>query len=202
MASSEYCGVSLGVIIFLIILVGILCCLYYRLRRKEGERYIKTVRYTPVSQRESEDERSHFKKRPLSHGLAYDAPPRYTPSALATQATVPVSPHMDISAGHLLLTYIEDNLKNRNKLKQEWENLQSYIPEGCTTKVATHSDNTAKNRYPDALPYDQNRVKLVAENNVLKSDYINASFIVDVDPHHPRYIATQGPLSNTIDHFW
>lgn len=121
MASSEYCGVSLGVIIFLIILVGILCCLYYRLRRKEGERYIKTVRYTPVSQRESEDERSHFKKRPLSHGLAYDAPPRYTPSALATQATVPVSPHMDISAGHLLLTYIEDNLKNRNKLKQEWE---------------------------------------------------------------------------------
>lgn len=25
---------------------------------------------------------------------------------------------------------------------------------------------------------------------------------MDVDPRHPRYIATQGPLSNTVDNFW
>jgi receptor-type tyrosine-protein phosphatase N len=205
MTSSEYCGGSLAFIVLLLVFIGILGYLYYRLRKKGGDRYIKTVRYAPVSQRESEDERGVFRKRPLlaSHGLAYDVAPRYTPSVSNTQtATVPVSPHMDITAGHLLLSYIEENLKNRHKLRQEWESLQSYIPEGCTTKVATLTENKPKNRYPDALPYDQNRVKLDPTKSVTGSDYINASYIIDVDPHHPRYIATQGPLSNTIDDFW
>lgn len=203
MTSSEYCGASLAVILLLLVVIGVLAFLYYRMRRKEAEQYRKTVRYSPVSQRESEDDRGYFKKRPLSHGLAYDAAPRYTPNVSNSQsAHVPVSPHMDISAGHLLLSYIEDNLKNRNKLRQEWESLQAYVPEGCTTKTATQPENKPRNRYPDALPYDQNRVKLNPDNNVSKSDYINASYIVDVDPRHPRYIATQGPLSNTVDNFW
>ena len=34
---------------------------------------------------QSEDEKGYFKKRPLSHGLAYDAAPRYTPSVSSMQ---------------------------------------------------------------------------------------------------------------------
>jgi hypothetical protein len=112
MTSSEYCGGSLVFIVLLLIFIGILGYLYYRLRKKEGDRYIRTVRYAPVSQRESEDERGVFRKRPLlgSHGLAYDTAPRYTPSVSNTQtATVPVSPHMDITAGHLLLVRANKN---------------------------------------------------------------------------------------------
>ena len=49
-------------------------------------------------------------------------------------------------------------------------------------------------RYNTILPYDENRVDLIAE--IDGSDYINASWITD-----KREIATQGPLPNTVVHF-
>ncbi|KAF3688327.1 Receptor-type tyrosine-protein phosphatase-like N [Channa argus] len=49
---------------------------------------------------------------------------------------------------------------------------------------------------------DHSRVKLKAEVNPSRSDYINASTIIEHDPRMPAYIATQGPLSHTISDFW
>ena len=40
------------------------------------------------------------------------------------------------------------------------------------------ADNKKKNRYPDKLPYDHNRVILNAMVNGSGSDYINASTVV------------------------
>ena len=39
-------------------------------------------------------------------------------------------------------------------------------------------ENKKKNRYPDKLPYDHNRVLLNALSNGTNSDYINASTVV------------------------
>ncbi|XP_041937653.1 LOW QUALITY PROTEIN: receptor-type tyrosine-protein phosphatase-like N [Alosa sapidissima] len=49
---------------------------------------------------------------------------------------------------------------------------------------------------------DHSRVKLKAEGNPSRTDYINASTIIEHDPRMPAYIATQGPLSHTISDFW
>ena len=52
-------------------------------------------------------------------------------------------------------------------------------------------ENKKKNRYPDKLPYDHNRVLLNALTNGTNSDYINASTVMDHDPRNPAYIVTQ-----------
>ena len=54
-----------------------------------------------------------------------------------------------------------------------------------------------RNRFRNILPYRQNRVKLLDAKN----DYINASF-VEVEELSRKYIVTQGPMQNTINHFW
>ncbi|XP_022104078.1 tyrosine-protein phosphatase non-receptor type 23-like isoform X2 [Acanthaster planci] len=55
-----------------------------------------------------------------------------------------------------------------------------------------------KNRHPDVMPYDHNRVKLQTG----KDDYINASFINDLSPASPRFIATQAPVTSAFSDFW
>ncbi|CAG8736595.1 1385_t:CDS:1 [Racocetra fulgida] len=56
------------------------------------------------------------------------------------------------------------------------------------------------NRYTDIVPFNYNRVKLIKQRPN-KTDYINASY-VEAPGKVRRYIATQGPLDNTIDDFW
>lgn len=110
--------------------------------------------------------------------------------------------NMDVSTGHVILSYMEDHLRNENRLNKEWEALCSYLVDDTESAVGAESKNTNKNRYRDVLPYDRTRVKLRDVMNALHSDYINANYITDVDPHNPHYIATQGPLDNTVGDFW
>ncbi|XP_051568386.1 receptor-type tyrosine-protein phosphatase-like N isoform X2 [Myxocyprinus asiaticus] len=114
----------------------------------------------------------------------------------------PAQSNMDISTGHMILAYMEDHLKNKDRLLKEWEALCSYQAEPSTISVAQSESNVKKNRCPDAVPYDHSRVKLKAEINPSRTDYINASTIIEHDPRMPVYIATQGPLSHTISDFW
>jgi len=109
---------------------------------------------------------------------------------------------MDISTGHMVLAYMEDHLKNKQRLEQEWVALCGYEAEPCATTIAFKAENKKKNRYPDKLPYDHNRVILNALLNKGSSDYVNASTITDHDPRNPPYIVTQGPLNQTVADFW
>lgn len=77
-----------------------------------------------------------------------------------------------------LQSYMEDHLKNKDRLEQEWIALCAYEAEPCATTVALKSENEKKNRYNDVLPYDHARVVLNELANVTGSDYINASTIV------------------------
>ncbi|KAL4635776.1 receptor-type tyrosine-protein phosphatase-like N isoform X1 [Arapaima gigas] len=114
----------------------------------------------------------------------------------------PAQSNMDISTGHMILAYMEDHLKNKDRLLREWEALCSYQAEPSTVSIAQNETNIKKNRNPEFAPYDHARVKLKAEINPSRTDYINASTIIEHDPRMPAYIATQGPLTHTIADFW
>ncbi|KAM4835787.1 receptor-type tyrosine-protein phosphatase-like N [Thomomys bottae] len=114
----------------------------------------------------------------------------------------PAQANMDISTGHMILAYMEDHLRNRDRLAKEWQALCAYQAEPNTCATAQSEGNIKKNRHPDFLPYDHARIKLKVESSPSRSDYINASPIIEHDPRMPAYIATQGPLSHTIADFW
>uniref|UniRef100_A0A8C6AUN6 Protein tyrosine phosphatase receptor type N n=1 Tax=Monodon monoceros TaxID=40151 RepID=A0A8C6AUN6_MONMO len=114
----------------------------------------------------------------------------------------PAQANMDISTGHMILAYMEDHLRNRDRLAKEWRALCAYQAEPNTCATAQGEGNIKKNRNPDFLPYDHARIKLKVESSPSRSDYINASPIIEHDPRMPAYIATQGPLSHTISDFW
>lgn len=123
-------------------------------------------------------------------------------SSTSSWGEEPTSTNMDISTGHMVLAYMEDHLKNKQRLEQEWVALCGYEAEPCATTLAFKTENKKKNRYPDKLPYDHNRVILNAVLNGSNSDYINASSVTDHDPRNPSYIVTQGPLAQTVADFW
>ncbi|XP_071603710.1 receptor-type tyrosine-protein phosphatase-like N isoform X1 [Heliangelus exortis] len=114
----------------------------------------------------------------------------------------PVQSNMDISTGHMILAYMEDHLRNRDRLAKEWQALCAYQAEPSICSIAQSEANLKKNRNPDYVPYDHVRIRLKAESNPSRSDFINASPIIEHDPRMPAYIATQGPLSHTIADFW
>jgi protein tyrosine phosphatase len=68
-------------------------------------------------------------------------------------------------------------------------------------KQANLDANKKKNRMVNILPYDSSRVCLEISPGVEGSDYINASFI---DGYYTRraFIATQGPIQETVPDFW
>lgn len=123
-------------------------------------------------------------------------------SSTSSWTDEPANNSMDISTGHMVLAYMEDHLKNKQRLEQEWVGLCGYEAEPSSTTVAFKAENKKKNRYPDKLPYDHNRVILNALVSATNSDYVNASTVTDHDPRNPSYIVTQGPLSQTVADFW
>ncbi|XP_055857774.1 uncharacterized protein LOC129920512 [Episyrphus balteatus] len=60
----------------------------------------------------------------------------------------------------------------------------------------------SKNRYKSILPNEHSRVQLIAEEGSIEAPYINANYIKGPDYVKKSYIATQGPLPNTIYDFW
>ncbi|XP_065839852.1 receptor-type tyrosine-protein phosphatase N2-like [Oscarella lobularis] len=114
----------------------------------------------------------------------------------------PVKGHLDVTAGHLILDYLEELCENEDKITEDWAGLCTYVADDVATETGEDLSNRSKNRYADVLPYDHNRVVLDKENNVSGSDYINASYIFDVNPRKAKYIAAQGPVESTVADFW
>ncbi|XP_059827864.1 receptor-type tyrosine-protein phosphatase N2 isoform X2 [Hypanus sabinus] len=125
-----------------------------------------------------------------------------TRSSTSSWCEEPVQSNMDISTGHMILSYMEDHLRNKNRLVKEWEALSAYQAEPNNSSIADREENEKKNRTQLVVPYDHSRITLKAELSHSNSDYINASPIMDHDPRNPAYIAAQGPLPATVADFW
>lgn len=48
--------------------------------------------------------------------------------------------------------YMEDHLRNKDRLMKEWEALCSYQAEPSAVSVAQSDTNAKKNRCPDSVP--------------------------------------------------
>ncbi len=87
---------------------------------------------------------------------------------------------------------------------------QQEIKHLFSRKEGAKEVNKVKNRYKNILPFDHTRVELRdGEPDKEGEDYINANYVEVTDESmmltngpSRRYIATQGPLVETVSDFW
>ncbi|XP_026678795.1 receptor-type tyrosine-protein phosphatase S-like [Diaphorina citri] len=94
-----------------------------------------------------------------------------------------------------------ENLKANDNLKfsQEYESIEPG--QQFTWDHSSMEMNKAKNRYANVIAYDHSRVILSTVDGIPGSDYINANYC-DGYRKHNAYVATQGPLQETLGDFW
>ncbi|CAM4724493.1 unnamed protein product [Leuciscus chuanchicus] len=83
--------------------------------------------------------------------------------------------------------------------KEEYESF--FEGQAAPWDSAKKDENRMKNRYGNIIAYDHSRVRLQPLDGEQSSDYINANY---VDGYHRpnHYIATQGPMQETVYDFW
>ncbi|ODM96197.1 Tyrosine-protein phosphatase 10D [Orchesella cincta] len=87
-----------------------------------------------------------------------------------------------------------------NGFSMEFQALKQLViyMEPLSTGAALQGQNLGKNRFSNILPYDKTRVVLQRKG---ESDYINANYVSGFQ-FEREFIATQGPLKNTVADFW
>ncbi|XP_052847367.1 tyrosine-protein phosphatase non-receptor type 61F isoform X1 [Drosophila gunungcola] len=90
--------------------------------------------------------------------------------------------------------------------RPQWHSFYKEICETCdreakeqqfSTSESERHTNRGLNRYRDVNPYDHSRIVLKRGS----VDYINAN-LVKLERAERQYILTQGPLVDTVGHFW
>ncbi|XP_049643603.1 receptor-type tyrosine-protein phosphatase H [Suncus etruscus] len=98
--------------------------------------------------------------------------------------------------------YVREKEKDSNwGFAEEYQILDQEDQNRQPQTVAMAPENQSKNRYKNVLPYDWSRVPLKPLPGEPGSDYINASFIPGLWKAQ-EFIATQGPLPQTVGDFW
>ncbi|XP_051968090.1 receptor-type tyrosine-protein phosphatase epsilon-like isoform X2 [Xyrauchen texanus] len=110
---------------------------------------------------------------------------------------------LDVSSleGHLDKLHNTCAPLDRVGLEEEFKKLTNMRIMKENMRTGNLPANMKKNRVLQIIPYDFNRVILSMKRGQEFTDYINASFI-DGYRQKDYYIATQGPLSHTVDDFW
>ncbi|XP_043941363.1 receptor-type tyrosine-protein phosphatase F isoform X4 [Protopterus annectens] len=185
-------GPVLAVILIIIIVIAILL-----FKRKQERKRTNS----PSSK---EDNASFLKDALLAHSsdpvemrrLNYQTPGSSAPSCpnISSMREHPPISTADL-ADHIERLKANDGLK----FSQEYESIdpgQQFTWENSNLEV-----NKPKNRYANVIAYDHSRVILNSVDGVPGSDYINANYI-DGYRKQNAYIATQGPLPETLSDFW
>ncbi|XP_048053485.1 protein tyrosine phosphatase receptor type Db isoform X11 [Megalobrama amblycephala] len=86
-------------------------------------------------------------------------------------------------------------------MEQEFKRLANAKAHNSRFVSASLPCNKFKNRLVNIMPYESTRVCLQPIRGVDGSDYVNGSFI-DGYRQQRAYIATQGPLAETVEDYW
>ncbi|KAM6951397.1 receptor-type tyrosine-protein phosphatase epsilon isoform 2-T2 [Aplochiton taeniatus] len=110
---------------------------------------------------------------------------------------------LDVSSleGHLHKLHNTSAPLDRVGLEEEFKKLTNMRIMKENMRTGNLPANMKKNRVLQIIPYDFNRVILSMRRGQEFTDYINASFI-DGYRQKDYFIATQGPLSHTVQDFW
>uniref|UniRef100_A0AAY4BJY3 protein-tyrosine-phosphatase n=1 Tax=Denticeps clupeoides TaxID=299321 RepID=A0AAY4BJY3_9TELE len=110
---------------------------------------------------------------------------------------------LDVSSleGHLQKLHNTYAPSDRVGLEEEFKKLTNMRIMKENMRTGNLPANMKKNRVLQIIPYDFNRVILSMRRGQEFTDYINASFI-DGYRQKDYFIATQGPLSHTVEDFW
>uniref|UniRef100_A0A8B9K417 Receptor-type tyrosine-protein phosphatase epsilon n=1 Tax=Astyanax mexicanus TaxID=7994 RepID=A0A8B9K417_ASTMX len=110
---------------------------------------------------------------------------------------------LDVSSleGHLHKLHNTCAPQDRLGLEEEFKKLTNMRIMKENMRTGNLPANMKKNRVLQIIPYDFNRVILSMRRGQEFTDYINASFI-DGYRQKDYFIATQGPLSHTVEDFW
>lgn len=173
-------GAALGLVLMLALIVSI----FYRKQRQA----LKTNQINETTIRLLPDHMidriySAVPAEPVNRQMTYQS------RTMLNHPPIPISELAD----HIEILKIDNNLKD------EYESIEPG--QQFTWEQSNLDHNRSKNRYGNVVAYDHSRVVLKPIENIPGSDYINANYCDGYNkPDH--YIATQGPLPNTVGDFW
>lgn len=111
-----------------------------------------------------------------------------------------VSLHFLRTAGHPLSRWaLQHQPPSPQQLEEEFLKIPSNFVNPEDLDIPGHA---SKDRYKTILPNPQSRVCLGRAQSQEDGDYINANYIRGYDGQEKVYIATQGPMPNTVADFW
>ncbi|MGH0158270.1 UNVERIFIED_CONTAM: hypothetical protein FKN15_075249 [Acipenser sinensis] len=218
-------GISAGVLVFILLLLVVILVIKKRKLAKKRKDVIGTTRqemthmvnamdrsYADQSTLHAEDplavtfmDSHNFSNRYENHTAAAAAEssrlldvPRYhcegTESPYQTGQLHPAIRVADLLQ-HINLMKTSDSYG----FKEEYESF--FEGQSASWDVAKKEQNRTKNRYGNIIAYDHSRVILQPMEDDPSSDYINANYI-DGYQRPSHYIATQGPVHETVYDFW
>ncbi|KAM8884717.1 receptor-type tyrosine-protein phosphatase R isoform 3-T3 [Synchiropus picturatus] len=95
---------------------------------------------------------------------------------------------------------LRDLINNTHKLHAEFAEVPMNFIDPKELEIPNHG---TKNRYKTILPNPHSRVILKSKScNDLLSSYINANYIRGYRGDEKAFVATQGPMVNTVNDFW
>lgn len=111
-----------------------------------------------------------------------------------------VTLHFLRTAGHPLTRWaLQHQPPSPKQLEEEFLKIPSNFVNPEDLDIPGHA---SKDRYKTILPNPQSRVCLGRAQSQEDGDYINANYVRGYDGQEKVYIATQGPMPNTVSDFW
>lgn len=130
-----------------------------------------------------------------------DEPPPPSPTKRPSLTSFSKAKHgavlVDDFARHVKILHMDGDYR----FSQEFESLKSVHLKSRSWVHSEKQENQSKNRFNNIVAYDHSRVILSLTENDPESHYINANYIDSFEKAN-AYIATQGPVANTISDFW
>uniref|UniRef100_A0A4W4E1R8 Receptor-type tyrosine-protein phosphatase kappa n=1 Tax=Electrophorus electricus TaxID=8005 RepID=A0A4W4E1R8_ELEEL len=209
-------GVIAGILLFVIIFLGVVLLMKKRKLAKKRKETLNSTRQEMTVMVNSMDKISGLTVSPGPFSLYPTTDENHTvtsdTSSLMQSHThsykkreavdVPYQTgqlHPAIRVADLLQHITQMKCSEGYGFKEEYESF--FEGQAAPWDSAKKDENRMKNRYGNIIAYDHSRVRLQALEGEQSSDYINANYIDGY--HRPNhYIATQGPMQETVYDFW